>query len=156
MEFVRHAKPCIHNSENYVFLWDVLRSCILTLVYQLIFKSMRAFVYRCLLLLWSVKPFHSGWLGETNSSTSSIFRIGSKQLYSADQILIQFLFCSTLECYHLYIKLIMGMAHHPMNSWFSDTLAIIIHSSVSCCRNQNANKWIVMCEFNTPSNLVAW
>ena len=37
------------------------------------------------LLLWSVKPFYSGWLGETNSSTSSISRIGSKQLYSADQ-----------------------------------------------------------------------
>ena len=108
-----------------------LFSCLLTPVYQLIVKIMCAFVHRCLLLLWSVKPFHSGWLGETNSSTSSIFRIGSKQLYSADQILIQFLFCSTLECYHLYIKLIMGMAHHPMNSWFSDTLAIIIHFSAS-------------------------
>ena len=35
-----------------------LFSCILTLVYQLIVKSMRAFVYRCLLLLWSVKPFY--------------------------------------------------------------------------------------------------
>ena len=29
-----------------------LFSCLLTLVYQLIVKSMRAFVYRCLLLLW--------------------------------------------------------------------------------------------------------
>ena len=37
-----------------------LFSCLLTLVYQLIVKSMRAFVYRCLLLLWSVKPFYSG------------------------------------------------------------------------------------------------
>ena len=35
-----------------------LFSCLLTLVYQLIVKSMRAFVYRCLLLLWSVKPFY--------------------------------------------------------------------------------------------------
>ena len=34
-----------------------LFSCLLTLVYQLIVKSMRAFIYRCLLLLWSVKPF---------------------------------------------------------------------------------------------------
>ena len=133
-----------------------LFSCLLTFVYQLIVKSMRAFIYRCLLLLWSVKPFHSGWLGETNSSTSSIFRIGSKQLYSADQILIQFLFCSILKYYPLYIKIIMGMAHHPMNSWFSDTLAIITHSSVSCCRNQNADKWTMMCEVNTPSNRVAW
>ena len=37
-----------------------LFSCLLTLVYQLIVKSMRAFVYRCLLLLWSVKPFYRG------------------------------------------------------------------------------------------------
>ena len=35
-----------------------LFSCFLTFVYQLIVKSMRAFVYRCLLLLWSVKPFY--------------------------------------------------------------------------------------------------
>ena len=55
-----------------------LFSCLLTFVYQLIVKSMRAFVYRCLLLLWSVKPFCPEWLGETNSSTSSISRIGSK------------------------------------------------------------------------------
>ena len=37
-----------------------LFSRILTFVYQLIVKSMRAFVYRCLLLLWSVKPFYRG------------------------------------------------------------------------------------------------
>ena len=60
VEFVRHAKPCIHNSENHMFLELSLFSCILTLVYQLIVKSMRAFVYRCLLLLWSVKPFYCG------------------------------------------------------------------------------------------------
>ena len=55
-----------------------LFSYFLALVYQLIVKSMRAFVYRCLLLLWSVKQFCPEWLGETNSSASSIFRIGSK------------------------------------------------------------------------------
>ena len=37
-----------------------LFSCLLTFVYQLIVKSMCVFVYRCLLLLWSVKPFYSG------------------------------------------------------------------------------------------------
>ena len=63
-----------------------LFSCLLTFVYQLIVKSMRAFFYRCLLLLWSVKPFYRGMIGETNSSTSSISRIGSKKLCSADQI----------------------------------------------------------------------
>ena len=95
LNLVRHTNLCIHNSESYMFLWVVLFSCILTLVYQLIVKSMRAFVYRCLLLLWSVKPFCPEWLGETNSSTSSISRIGSKQLYSADQMPIQLLvmFC---------------------------------------------------------------
>ena len=36
-----------------------LFSCLLTLVYQLIVKSMHAFVYRCLSLLWFVKPFYS-------------------------------------------------------------------------------------------------
>ena len=35
-----------------------LFSCLLTLVYQLIVKSMRAIVHRYLLLLWSVKPFY--------------------------------------------------------------------------------------------------
>ena len=35
-----------------------LSSCLLTPVYQLIVKIMCAFVHRCLLLLWSVKPFY--------------------------------------------------------------------------------------------------
>ena len=35
-----------------------LFSCPLTLAYQLIVKSMHAFVYRCLLPLWSAKPFY--------------------------------------------------------------------------------------------------
>ena len=58
--FVRHAKPCIHNSENRMSFELSLFSCLLTLVYQLIVKSMRAFVRQCLLLLWSVKPFYRG------------------------------------------------------------------------------------------------
>ena len=37
-----------------------LFSGLLTFVYQLIVKSMCAFVHRCLLLLWSVKPFYRG------------------------------------------------------------------------------------------------
>ena len=37
-----------------------LFSCLLTFVYQLIAKSMRAIVHRYLLLLWSIKPFYSG------------------------------------------------------------------------------------------------
>ena len=60
LNLVRHTNLCVHNSENYMILWVDLFSCILTLVYQLIVKSMRAFVHRCLWLLWSVKPFYSG------------------------------------------------------------------------------------------------
>ena len=58
LNFVRHTNLCIHNSESYMFLELSLFSCLLTLVYQLIVKSMHAFVYRCLLPLWSVKPFY--------------------------------------------------------------------------------------------------
>ena len=61
------------------------------------------------------------WLGETNSSTPSISRIGSKQLCFEDQSLIQLLFYSTLKYCHLYIKNVMGIAHQPTNSWYSDT-----------------------------------
>src|SRR3954463_5335648 len=43
-----------------MFLELSLLSRFLTFVYQLIVKSMRAFVHRCLLFLWSVKPFYSG------------------------------------------------------------------------------------------------
>ena len=63
-----------------------LFSCFLTFVYQLIVKSMCAFVlidayYSCGPSSHSIPE----WIGETNSSTSSISRIGSKQMYSADQ-----------------------------------------------------------------------
>ena len=61
LNLVRHTNLCIHNSERYMFLWVVpLFSCLLTFVYQLIVKSMRAFVHRCLIFLWSVKPFYFG------------------------------------------------------------------------------------------------
>ena len=98
-----------------------LFSCLLTFVYQLIVKSMHAFVHRCLLFLWSVKPFYPERLGETNSRTSSISRIGSKQLCSADQVAIQLLVCSTLECCPLYVKNIIGIVPSLMNSWCSDS-----------------------------------
>ena len=60
LNLVRHTNLCIHNSESYTFLELSLFSCILTFVYLLIVKSMRAFIHRCLLLLWSVKPFYPG------------------------------------------------------------------------------------------------
>ena len=157
LNLVRHTNLCIHNSENYMFLWVVLHSCILTLVYQLIVKSMRAFVYRCLLILWSVKPFYRRMIGETNSSSSSISRIGSKQLCSADQNASP-PFDSVLPWSITVFMSGFSWGLHRL-LWILDVvilLAIINHSSVPCCRNRNADKWIVMCEFNTPSNLVAW
>ena len=33
---------------------------------------------------------------------------------------LQLLFCSTLEYYIFYIEIVIGFAHHPMNSWYSD------------------------------------
>ena len=44
LTFARHTNLCIHNSENYMFLWVVLFSCIPTLAYQLLVKSSRTFV----------------------------------------------------------------------------------------------------------------
>ena len=97
-------------------------SCIPTLAYQLIVKSMCAFVF--IGAFYSCGPSsHSipELLGETNSSTSSISKIGSKQLYSADQMQSSFWVCSTLKYYPLYVKNIMRIAPSLMNSWCSDT-----------------------------------
>ena len=79
LSYARHTNLCIHNSENYMFLELFLFSCIPTIFYQLIAKSMCAFVF--IDAYNSCGPSsHSipEWLGETNSSTSSTSRIGSK------------------------------------------------------------------------------
>ena len=89
LSFARHTNLCIHNSESYMFLELFLLSCILTLVCQLIVKSMRAFVYRCLLLLWSVKPFCPEWLGETNSRTDPYPGLGQRSCAPQIKLLIQ-------------------------------------------------------------------
>ena len=60
-----------------------LFSCLLTLVYQLR-VCVQSFIDTYYFCGPSSHPIPE-WLGETNSSTSSISRIGSKQLYSADQ-----------------------------------------------------------------------
>ena len=94
-----------------------LCSCIPILVYQLIVKFMSCDrVHRCLLFLWSVKPFYSGMTRRNKLQYLIHIQDWVKAVVFRDQILIQLLFCSTLEYYHLYIKIIMGIAHHPMNS----------------------------------------
>ena len=82
VELVRHASPCMHKSENHMFLWVVPLSCLLTLVYHLIVKIMRAF----LLLLWSVKPFYSGMT--RRNKLQYLFHIQDwvKEVVLADQI----------------------------------------------------------------------
>ena len=133
-------------------------SCLPTLVHQLIVKSSCALelidaYYSCGPASHSILE----WLGETNSSTSSISRIGSKQLYSADQNANP-AFDSILPWSITVFMSGFSWGLHRL-LWILDVvilLAIIIHPSVLCCRNRNADKWIVMCEFNTPSNLVAW
>ena len=78
-------------------------------------------VHRCLLFLWSVKPFYLEWLGEANSSTLSISRIGSKQLYSADQMQSSFDSILPWSITHFYVRNVMRIAPSLMNSWCSDT-----------------------------------
>ena len=97
------------------------------------------------------------WLGETNSSTSSISRIGSKQLCSADQNASP-AFDSVLPWSITVFMSGFSWGLHRL-LWILDVvilLAIIIHPSVPCWCNRNTDKWIVMCELNTPSNPIAW
>ena len=44
VELLRHANPCIHNSENHMSFELSLVSCFLTSVYQFVVRSSRAFV----------------------------------------------------------------------------------------------------------------
>ena len=55
-------------------------------------------------------PVHLPYLGLGQSSCTPQIKCQSS-----------FWFCSTLEYYIFYIKIVIGIAHHPMNSWYSDT-----------------------------------
>ena len=135
-----------------------LFSCILTSVYQVIVRNSCAIVF--VSVYYSCGPSShsiSEWLGETNSSTSSISRIGLKQLYSADQNANP-AFDFVLPWSIALLMSGMSWELHQL-LWILDAvilLAIIICPSVPCCCNRNTDKWTVMCEINTPSNLVAW
>ena len=134
-----------------------LFSCILTSVYQLIVRSNCASVsinayYSCGPSIHSIPES----LGETNPLPRPLLGLGQSSCISQIKMPIQLLFCSTLEYYYLYIMNIMEL-HTTL--WTLDTvllLALIIHSLVSCCRNRNADKWIVMCEIYIPSNSISW
>ena len=137
--------------------WVVIFSCILTPVYQLIVKSSCALelidaYYSCGLSSHSILE----WLGETNSSTSSISRIGSKQLYSADQNATQLLVLFYPEVLPTLCQErheICTFSYEFLMQWYF--LPSLFIPRFPCYCNRNAGKWVVMCEINTPSNFVA-
>ena len=119
LSFARHTNLCIHNSENYMFLELFLFSCIPTILYQLIAKSMCAFAFiNALLFLWSVKPFYSG-MTRRNKLQYLIHIQDWVQVavfFSADQMPIQLLLYSILEYYPLYVRIVMRIAPSLMHS----------------------------------------
>ena len=137
-----------------MFLELFLFSCISTIFYHLIVKSMSC-IHAHWCLLFCGPPSHSTpeWLGETNSSTSSISRIGSKKLCSADQIanpafVLFYLGVLPSLCREYHRNCINS--YEFLMQWYFWPSSFIPQSS--CCCNRNADKWIVMCETNTPSN----
>ena len=46
------------------------------------------------------------------------------------------------------------ISYELLMQWYFSPSSFIPRSS--CCCNRNVDKWFVMCEINTPSNLVAW
>ena len=98
-----------------------LFSCLLTLVYQLIVKIMCACLHRCLLLLWSVKPFHSGMTRRNKLQYLIHFQDWVKVVVFRRSNINPAFVLFYLGVFHLYINIIMGIAHHPMNSRYSDT-----------------------------------
>ena len=157
LNLVRHTNLCVHNSENRMFFWVVPLSHLLTLVYQLIVKSMRAFVHRCLLLLWSVNPFYSGMTRRNKLQNLIHIQDWVKAVVFRRSNAIQLLVCSTLKYYpSLYQEYHENCtpSYELLIQWyFSPSLFI---SRLPCCCNWNADKWIVMCEIYTPGNSVAW
>ena len=124
-----------------------LFSCLLTFVYQLIVKSMRAFVYRCLLLLWSVKPFYRGMT--RRNKLQYLFHIQDwVKTIVLRRSKCQSSFCSVLPwSITIFISRMSWELHTIL--WTLDTvilLSIIIHFSVPVllqpeCRQVNRDVW---------------
>ena len=95
-------------------------SCLPTLVYQLIVKSMCAFIRRCLLLLWSVKPFYSRMTRRNKLQYLIHIQDWVKVVVFCRSNAIQLFLCSTLEYYPFYVRTIMRIAPPLMNSWRSN------------------------------------
>ena len=146
-------------TQKYICSFELsLCSCISILVYQLIVKSMCAFMF--IDAFYSCGPSSrssSEWLGETNSSTSSISWIGSKQLYSVDQnakpaFVLFYLGVLPPLCQDFHEN--CTTSYEFLTQWYF--LPSLFIPRFPCYCNRNADKWIVVCEINTPSNSVAW
>ena len=99
-----------------------LFSCFLALVYQLIFRSSYASVF--IDAYYSCGPSSHSVLNDLEKQTPVPHPypgLGQRSCAPQIKLLIQLLFCSTLEYYIFYIEIVIGIAHHPMNSWYSDT-----------------------------------
>ena len=156
LNLVRHTNLCIHNSESYMFLELTLLSCIPTLVYQLIVRNSCAFTFiDAYFSCGSSSHSIPEWLGETNSRTNPHPGLGQSSCIPQIKCQSSLWFCSTLEYYPLYVRIVMRTTPTLMNFDVVILLTIISHSSASCWCNWNTDKWIVMCEIYTPSNLVA-
>ena len=133
--------------------WVVLFSCILTPVYHLIVKSMRALVHQCLLFLWPDKPFYFRMTWRKQTPAPHPF-LGLVKVVVFHRSKCQSSFCSILPwSVTIFMSRMSWELHHLLLILDAVILlSIIIHSSVSCCCNRNADKWIVMCEINTLSN----
>ena len=134
-----------------------LFSCLLTFVYQLIVKSMRAFVYRGLLLLWSVKPFYSGMTRRNKLQYLIHIQDWVKAVVfrrsNTNPAFVLFYLGVLPSLYQEYHGNCTPSYELLIQWYFSPSLLIC---RFPCCCNRNVDKWIVMCEINTPSNLVAW
>ena len=134
-----------------------LFSCLLTFVYQLIVKSMRAFVYRCLLLLWSVKPFYCRmtrrnklqYLIHIQDWVKAVVFRRSNTNPSFVLFYLGVLPSLNRDCYRNCTP-----SYELLVQWYFSPSLFISRSPCYC--NRNTDKWIVRCEINTPSNFVAW
>ena len=153
LNLVRHTNLCIHNLESYMFLWVVPLSCLLTLVYHLIVKSMRAF----LLLLWSVKPFYS-----------RMTRRNKLQYLIHIQDWVKVVVLHRSNTNPAFVLLHLGVlpslyqeyhgnytpSYELLIQWYFSPSFFIPRSP--CCCNRNDDEWIMMCEMNTTSNSISW
>ena len=141
--------------KSYVFLFVPL-SRLLTLVYQLIVKSMRAIVHRYLLLLWSIKPFYSRMTRRSELQYLVHFQDWVKAVVlrrsNTNPAFVLF-YLGVIPSLYQECHGNCTPSYELLVQWYFLPSLVIPRSSCWC--NRNTDKWIVMCEINTPSNLIA-